>query len=89
MSFPRHSPSTKLTSSPATYFVNVTAATTLKTLRESLLAAITAFPTEETPKDLKPQFIALWKLKNKEDYTDPDRWSLLEDEKSGADKWGL
>ena len=67
----------------------MTAATTLRTLRESLLLAINAFPTEETPKDLKPQFIALWKLKNKEDYTDPDRWSLLEDEKSGADKWGL
>lgn len=81
-----------------TYFIPVTSATTLSLLRTQFLQVLKSVaandPTLEhdvilpaTESDL-----SFWKLKplraGEENEVEPD-WIRLEDEKSGADKWGM
>lgn len=74
----------------------VTSKTTLAELQTTLLEALVCAP----PTDLegfvlpaKSGDIALWRLLPKtsedEEAEEADEWELLDDEKSGCDKWGL
>ncbi|BGP37383.1 hypothetical protein JCM10450v2_001292 [Rhodotorula kratochvilovae] len=89
----------RLKLSKTTVLLPVTPSTTLPALRISLLAALTATASAATSDDpdlpalpSDTEDIALWRLDAPErdaDGNERDKWVLLRDETSGADKWGV
>ncbi|GAA5973270.1 hypothetical protein JCM11641_003043 [Rhodosporidiobolus odoratus] len=84
-----------LKASKTTILIPVSSATTLSTLRTTLLEALrSTTPTAQAddpdlptlPEDAKD--IALWRLEQTPE-GEEDKWVRLTDEKSGADKWGV
>ncbi|GAA5998079.1 uncharacterized protein JCM10292_002307 [Rhodotorula paludigena] len=85
--------------SKTTVLIPVSSATTLATLRTTLLSALTSTASHAASDDpdlpALPESaddIALWRLEAPEkdaEGNESEKWVRLRDEKSGADKWGV
>ncbi|GAA5885033.1 hypothetical protein JCM6882_007202 [Rhodosporidiobolus microsporus] len=90
--------SLRLKISKTTILLPVSSATTLSTLRATLLSALEATAASNADDDALPPLpssaadIALWRLEAPDhdmEGNEIEKWVRLTDEKSGADKWGV